>query len=65
MGERRTPYDGKPYYCAFCGLGWIEYQACEAVCCELESVEDAMDRRNKKLALPPRARPSPHTDKEK
>jgi hypothetical protein len=36
--------NGKPYYCALCGLGMGEYLACEEVDCELESVEVAEAR---------------------
>lgn len=36
--------DGKPYYCAVCGLGYGKYLACEDGDCELESEEDAAKR---------------------
>jgi len=29
--------DGKPFYCATCGLGYGEYMACEEADCALES----------------------------
>ena len=46
----RTPYDGKPYYCKTCGLGFNEWSACEEVNCVLESVADAAKRaKNDKL----------------
>lgn len=32
----RTPYDGKPYYCETCGLGFAELVACEEPGCRLE-----------------------------
>lgn len=47
----RSPYDGKPYYCTECGLGWNEYGACEEIGCKLESVEDAQDRQAGHAAL--------------
>lgn len=37
----RSPYDGKPYYCKICGLGFNEYIACEELDCELESEASA------------------------
>lgn len=38
----RTPTDGKPYYCAYCGLGLGELMACENVpFCRLETEEEA------------------------
>ena len=40
----RTPADGQPFYCTYCGSGWNEYGACEDVRCELESKEEAMNR---------------------
>lgn len=40
----RSPNDGKPYYCATCGLGWGEYMACEEPGCALESEETAAAR---------------------
>ena len=48
--SQRTPYDGKPYYCIFCGLGLGEYYACEDVRCRLETEEAAIERRDRKLA---------------
>lgn len=40
----RSPYDGKPYYCAICRLGYGEYMACEEPDCILESEEKALLR---------------------
>lgn len=45
MSDKRGPYDGKPYYCAFCGMGLGEYYACEDVRCQLESKEAAEARK--------------------
>jgi hypothetical protein len=45
----RTPYDGEPFYCARCGLGFGELMACEEPDCELESEEKARDRQQQKL----------------
>lgn len=42
-GER-TVTDGKPYYCAECGLGWGEYIACELPTCRLETAASAAKR---------------------
>lgn len=47
----RTPADGEPYYCTFCGLGWNEYGACEDVRCALETKEEAAKRF---VPVPPR-----------
>jgi hypothetical protein len=44
----RTPTDGKPYYCALCGLGFGEFMACEESDCKLEDWDTA-----RKRALPP------------
>jgi hypothetical protein len=41
----RTPTDGKPFYCALCGLGWGEFMACEEVDCRLESEAEASLRK--------------------
>ena len=42
---RRSPHDGKPYYCAECGLGYQEYLACDDThCCRLESEDEARAR---------------------
>jgi len=40
----RTPYDGEPYYCTFCGVGFAEYFACEDVRCTLETKSIAVAR---------------------
>lgn len=42
----RTPYDGEPFYCTFCGSGLGEFYACEDVRCVLESKEAALARAN-------------------
>lgn len=47
----RGPYDGKPYYCNRCGLGWSEFMACEEEC-ELETAAKAAARREKHYAVP-------------
>ena len=44
MMRERTPYDGKPYYCETCRLGWGEYMACENGDCALESELEAAMR---------------------
>lgn len=40
----RTPDDGEPFYCTYCGSGYEEYGACEDVRCKLETKETAMKR---------------------
>lgn len=52
MAER-TPYDGKPYYCIDCGLGWNEYMACGEFDCLLETPGDALERAQKHQATDP------------
>jgi hypothetical protein len=47
--SERTPYDGEPFYCSACGLGWSEYMACEEGDCHLEGRQIAKDRQEKKL----------------
>ena len=47
----RDPYDGQPYYCTFCGMGWNEYGACEEVDCVLESPEAAQRRQQTRRKL--------------
>lgn len=47
--SERTPYDGRPYYCKLCGLGFGEFMACEDGDCELESEKDARERQQQKL----------------
>lgn len=44
----RTPYDGEPYYCANCGLGFGEFMACEEPDCLLEDAEVAQERARKR-----------------
>ena len=46
---RREPYDGEPYYCEVCGLGFGEYVACEMPDCRLETVEKAQARMEKHI----------------
>jgi len=46
----RTPYDGQPYYCQNCGVGLGEYLACEEPQCELETPQQAQNRRQHRLA---------------
>ncbi len=41
----RHPYDGEPYYCTLCGLGYHEYLACEESVCKLEPKQNAETRR--------------------
>lgn len=41
----RHPFDGKPYYCETCGLGFGEVMACEDVACVLETFGKAQERR--------------------
>lgn len=41
---RRTPYDGLPYYCSTCGVGFTGYLECEDTDCLLETLEQAADR---------------------
>lgn len=43
---QRSPTDGEPFYCAFCGSGWNEYGACEDVRCELETKATALKRQS-------------------
>jgi hypothetical protein len=33
----RDPYDGEPFYCSICGVGFVEFAACEEVECVLET----------------------------
>lgn len=44
MGTKRTPRDGKPFYCIKCRLGYGEYLACELPDCKLESEASAEAR---------------------
>ncbi len=41
----RSPYDGHPFYCKICGVGFAEYMACEETDCELESEQTAKSRK--------------------
>lgn len=45
-GERH-PYNGKPFYCKVCGLGFLGFMACEDVDCELEAEATAIARAEK------------------
>ncbi len=45
--EKRTPYDGKPYYCKLCGAGGTEFYHCEEPDCELETEVVAQARKAK------------------
>ena len=49
----RTPTDGLPFYCSFCGMGWSEVMACEEVDCKMESKEAALARSIPTLPRPP------------
>lgn len=40
----RNQYDGKPYYCDTCGLGFGEYLACGDAGCRLEPSARAASR---------------------
>jgi hypothetical protein len=44
----RHTYDGRPFYCADCGVGWGEFMACEEPDCRLESEAEAQRRRREK-----------------
>lgn len=46
----RSPYDGKPYYCDVCGLGFGEFVACEEPECRLETAAAAAGRAAKHQA---------------
>lgn len=48
MGEMRTPYDGQPYFCIYCGLSFAEYMACDSTNCQLETRGAAIDRAEKR-----------------
>lgn len=50
MSDKRTPYDGKPYYCADCNAGLNEFYACEWPTCKLESEAKAKARQAEKIA---------------
>ncbi len=41
----RHHLDGRPFYCKTCGLGFVEWGACEEVECELESTDEAQARK--------------------
>lgn len=44
---KRHYLDGKPYYCADCGLGAAEVAACEDGPCTMETEETAKLRRER------------------
>lgn len=44
----RDPYDGQPYYCKICGVGFAEYSACEEADCALESDKEAKTRQRRR-----------------
>lgn len=52
----RTPYDGQPYYCRLCGLGWNEFMACEETSCTLEDESSAKARMRTKDAARPKTK---------
>ena len=41
----RSPFDGHPFYCKICGVGFAEYVACTEGDCELESERTALTRK--------------------
>jgi len=45
---KRSPRDGKPFYCALCVLGFGEFLVCEESDCALESIEAAHKRSNRR-----------------
>lgn len=45
MLEEKPWLNGKPYYCALCGLGMAEYLACELPDCLLETEAEAQARK--------------------
>ena len=48
---KRTPTDGKPYYCKACDKGFYEYVNCERTdACQLEPLERAQERSLANLA---------------
>jgi hypothetical protein len=49
--NERTPYDGQPYYCMICGLGFGEFIACEEVDCILEDSARAIARAEEHNAI--------------
>lgn len=46
--NERSPYDGMPYYCNYCGMGFAEFIACEDGYCVLESDNAARLRAQRK-----------------
>lgn len=45
-GERH-PYNGKPFYCKVCGLGFSEFMSCDHDDCRLEDEATATARAEK------------------
>ena len=39
------PFDGRPYYCRICGLGYGEFLACENDACALEDEQTSAKRK--------------------
>lgn len=60
---QRNPYDGLPYYCSVCGVGFYEYMSCEDECL-LESTQEAEARAayQRQLELPLPAKGSQDAD---
>lgn len=54
--EDRHSKDGRPFYCAECGLGFGEFLACEEPDCRLETDEEAAKRAPRRVAKPSRPR---------
>ena len=52
MSKRRTPYDGEPFYCTYCGIGFGEFMACEDLNCQLETKLAAEQRQRRHIAKP-------------
>jgi len=42
--QTHHPYNGRPFYCIKCGMGYAEYVACELPDCELEMADVAEQR---------------------
>ena len=43
--QKRSPFDGQPFYCTTCQAGFDEFLKCENAGCALESVEVAEERK--------------------
>jgi len=46
-GQKRSPFDGQPFYCTTCNLGFGEFLVCEGSGCVLESPDEAQARRER------------------